>query len=165
MVPVHQSQIVRTNIVTNKQTHTNTQGENIITSRSRMISINLILESLILCHAVTGNAYWNKSALWTEMYYNSLQWLHNEHDGVSNHQPHDCLLNCSFKHRSKKTSKLRVTGHCVGNSPVTGEFPAQMASNAELVSIWWRHHVIRSCSLALLYPVTKWYSALCTNGQ
>ena len=28
-----------------------------------------------------------------------------------------------------------------GNSPVTGEFPAQRASNAENVSIWWRHHV------------------------
>ena len=28
----------------------------------------------------------------------------------------------------------------VGNSPVTGEFPAQMASDAENVSIWWRHH-------------------------
>ena len=27
-----------------------------------------------------------------------------------------------------------------GNSPVTGEFPAQRASNAENVSIWWRHH-------------------------
>ena len=38
------------------------------------------------------------------------------------------------------TSKLRVTGLCVGNSPRTGEFPAQMASNAENVSIWWRHH-------------------------
>ena len=34
----------------------------------------------------------------------------------------------------------RVTGLCVGNSPVTGEFPAQMASTAENVSIWWRHH-------------------------
>ena len=39
----------------------------------------------------------------------------------------------------KKTSKLRVTGHCAGNSPGTSEFPAQMASNAENVSIWWRH--------------------------
>ena len=46
----------------------------------------------------------------------------------------------SFSHRAKKTSKLRVTGLCVGNSPVTGEFPAQMASNAENVSLWWRHH-------------------------
>ena len=35
--------------------------------------------------------------------------------------------------------KPRVTGVCVGNSPVIGEFPAQMASNAENVSIWWRH--------------------------
>ena len=51
------------------------------------------------------------------------------------------LLNCFFKLRSKKTSKLRVTGLCAGNSPVTGEFPAQMASNAENVSVWWRHHV------------------------
>ena len=41
---------------------------------------------------------------------------------------------------SKSTSKLRVTGLCARNSPVTGEFPAQMASNAENVSIWWHHH-------------------------
>ena len=39
--------------------------------------------------------------------------------------------------------KLRVTGLCAENSPVTDEFPAQMASNAENVSIWWRHHVLR----------------------
>ena len=51
-----------------------------------------------------------------------------------------CLLNRLFGHRSKKTSKLRVTGLCVGNSPGTGEFPAQMSSNAENISIWWRHH-------------------------
>ena len=73
----------------------------------------------------------------------SLQWRHNEHDRVSNNQPHHCLLNRLFGRRSKKTSKLRVTGLCVGNSPMTGEFPAQMASNAENVSIWWRHHVGR----------------------
>ena len=70
----------------------------------------------------------------------SLRWRHNEHDSVSNHQPHDCLLNHLFGRWSKKTSKLRVTGLCVGNSPGTGEFPAQMASNAENVSIWWRLH-------------------------
>ena len=69
-----------------------------------------------------------------------LQWRHNEGDSVSNHQPHDCLLNRLFRRRSKKTSNLRVTGLCAGNSPETGEFPAQMASYAENVSIWWRHH-------------------------
>ena len=69
-----------------------------------------------------------------------LQWRHNGRDGVSNHQPHNCLLDRLFRRRSKKTSKPRVTGLCAGNSPVTGEFPAQRASNAENVSIWWRHH-------------------------
>ena len=72
----------------------------------------------------------------------SFQWRHNGHDGVSNHQSTDCLLNRLFRHRSKKTSKLRVTGLCAGNSPVTGEFPAQRTSDAENVSIWWRHHVV-----------------------
>ena len=57
-----------------------------------------------------------------------------------NHQPRDCLLNRLFRRRSKKTAKHRVTGLCAGNSPVTGEFPAQRASYAENVSIWWRHH-------------------------
>ena len=60
-----------------------------------------------------------------------LQWRHNEHDGVLNHHPHGCLLYRLFRRRSKKTSKLRVTGLCEGNLPVTGEFPAQRANNAE----------------------------------
>ena len=47
----------------------------------------------------------------------ALHWRHNDHDGVSNHQPHDCLLNRLFRRRSKITSKLRVTGLCEGNSP------------------------------------------------
>ena len=49
----------------------------------------------------------------------SLQWRHNGYDSVSNHQPHDCLLNRLFRRRSKKTPKLRVTGLCAGNSPGT----------------------------------------------
>ena len=72
----------------------------------------------------------------------SSQWRQNEHDGVLNHQSHECLLTRLCWRRSKKTLKLRVTGLCVGNSPVTGEFPAQRASYAENVSIWWRHHVV-----------------------
>ena len=43
---------------------------------------------------------------------------------------------------SKKTPKLRVPVLCEGNPPLTGEFPAQRASNAENASIWWRHHVM-----------------------
>ena len=57
-----------------------------------------------------------------------LQWRHNGHNGISNHQPHHCLLSRLFRCRSKRASKLHVTGLCAGNSPVTSEFPAQMSS-------------------------------------
>ena len=53
----------------------------------------------------------------------ALRWRHNGHDSVSNHQPHHCLLNRLFRCRSKKTSKLRVTGLCVRKSPGTEESP------------------------------------------
>ena len=49
--------------------------------------------------------------------------------------------------RSKKTSKLHVTGLCAGNSLVTGEFPAQRATNADNISIWWRVHDLASNTL------------------
>ena len=48
----------------------------------------------------------------------TLQWRHNERNGVSNHRHLDCLLNRLFRRRSKNTSKLRVTGLCEGDSPV-----------------------------------------------
>ena len=48
----------------------------------------------------------------------SLQWRRNERDDVSNHRRLDCLHDPLFRRRWKKTSKLRVTGLCVGNSPV-----------------------------------------------
>ena len=38
-----------------------------------------------------------------------------------------------FRPRSEKISNLCVTGICERNSPVTGEFPAQRASNAERI--------------------------------
>ena len=65
----------------------------------------------------------------------TLQWRHKGHDGVSNHQPHHCLLNLLFRVQIKENSKAPC------HWPLgTGKFPAQMASNAENVSIWWRHH-------------------------
>ena len=78
----------------------------------------------------------------SKQWWGSLRWRHNGCDSVSNHQHRECLLRRLIRRTSKKTSKLRVTGLCAGNSPETGEFPAQMASNAENVSIWWRHHVV-----------------------
>ena len=58
----------------------------------------------------------------------------------ANQHRFDCLLNGLFRRRWKKTIKAPVTGLCEGNSPVTGEFPSQRASNAENDSIQgWRH--------------------------
>ena len=84
----------------------------------------------------------------------TLRWRHNDHAGVSNHQPRGCLLNRLFRRKSKKTSKLRVTGLCAGNSPGTGEFSAQMASYAENVSIWWRHHEVHAANMGPIWGRT-----------
>ena len=93
-----------------------------------------------------GNGLFNGSAL---------QWRHNERDGVSTHQPHDCLLNPLLGCRWNKTSKLRVTGLCEGNSPLTDEFPAQRASNSANVSIWWHHHVYHLLD-TIIYIQSQW---------
>ena len=73
-----------------------------------------------------------------------LQGGHNKRDGVSNHRRLDCLLNRLFRCRPKKTSKP-----CARE--FTGEFPAHKASNAENVSIWWRHHVRGTMSIPWLH--------------
>ena len=100
--------------------------ENVLNMKAIYLCLNVLLPDTTIPHHWQGPI--------------PLQWRHNGRDGVSDHQPHDCLLNRLFRRRSKKTSKFRVTGFCAGNSPGAGEFPAQMASNAENVSIWWRHH-------------------------
>ena len=79
----------------------------------------------------------------------SLQWRHYGCDGVSHYQPHKCLPNRLFRRRSKAISKLLFTGLCEGNLQVKGEFPAQMACNAENASILWRHHVGN--------PFSRWF--------
>ena len=96
-------------------------------------------KKLAQCQGNPSGGQARVSAHWRDPY--SLQWCYTERDGVSSYRPDDCLLNCLFRHMWKKTSKLRITGLCEGNSPVTGEFPTQRASNAKDVSIWWCHHV------------------------
>ena len=73
-------------------------------------------------------------------------------------------LNRLFWRRSKKQSKLHVTGLCAWNSPETAEFPVQMASNAENVSIWWRHHVTRSSVSAYKIPSGDSHQPLSNNN-
>ena len=77
-----------------------------------------------------------------------LQWRHNEHDGISNDQPHECLLNRLFRRRSKKTPKLRVTGFVRGihrrlvNSPHKGPVKRKIfhLMTSSWVDDWWPVH-------------------------
>ena len=100
--------------------------------------VTLIILFRIICKHIhrRGRIIWIYQGLGTM----PLQLCHNGRDGVSNHQPRNCLLKRLFTRRSKMISKLRVTGLCQGNSPVTDEFLAQRASKADNFSIWWRHH-------------------------
>ena len=78
------------------------------------VGLNIIWDCLF-SHCIVGSCdRWEFPAFFFRRHYT---WLHNDHDGVSNHQPHGCLPNRLFRRRSKKTSKLRVTGLCVGNPP------------------------------------------------
>ena len=71
------------------------------------------------------------------------------YNNVINHQPHHCLLRRLFGSRSKKTSKLRVTGLCAGNSPVTGHKIYLKMSSGK-----WR-------PFCLGLNVLSWYPLIC----
>ena len=90
----------------------------------------------------------------------SLQWRHNDRDGLPNHRRLGSLLNRLFRRRSKKISKPRVTGLCEGNSPVSAEFPSQRTSNTKTVSIWWRHDVHWHWGLTVIVAGWRIYAAV-----
>ena len=83
----------------------------------------------------------------------SLRWRHTERDGVSNHQAHGCLLNRLFRRRLNKTSMIRFTGLCEENSHRRPVNSPHKSSNAENVSIWWRHHGYRLYIVSALIKV------------
>ena len=77
-----------------------------------------LFQVMVLCQRATSNYPSQSWPRYMSAYgVCPLRWRHNDHNGVSNHQPHGCLHNRLFGRRSKKTSKLRVTGLCMGNSP------------------------------------------------
>ena len=71
---------------------------------------------------------------------NTLQWRHNGRDCVSNHQPHDCYTQAFIQAHIRENIIVPRHWPLWGIPPVTGGFPSQRASNAENVSISWRHH-------------------------
>ena len=104
----------------------------------------------------------------------ALHWRHNDHGGVSNHQPRGCLLNCLFRRRWKKTSKLCVTGLRVGNSPRPvnsphkGPVTRKMFPFDDVITVWhfvlkffwkdnWDDSVWSDCRLS----ITVYYHCAC----
>ena len=82
----------------------------------------------------------------------SLQWRHNGRDGVSITGVSIVYSTvCSDADQRKHQSSASLEG----NSPITSEFPSQWASNAENVSIWWRHHVAEEQS-CLMKSYSLW---------
>ena len=103
---------------------------------------------------------------------------HNGSDSVLNHQLHDCLLTRLFRRRSKKTSKLRVTGLCEGNSPVTGEFPAQrpvtrknnntymiQSNNYDIKHMLTIHNAIPYMTCTLYYIIIQFFEVCIKSVQ
>ena len=103
---------------------TNTLARQIRRNASRCRRRDVALASLLTNTAnlmdlqVINSALGNKTSA-------TLQWRHNERNGVSNHRRLDCLFKRLFRRRSKKTSKHCVTGLCERNSTVAGQFPKE----------------------------------------
>ena len=106
------------------------------------LGIQLILHTVWNIAAVSGQWHAYK-CLEAMVFQVALQWRHNEHPGVSNHQRLVCLFSRLFRLTSKKTWKSALLAPCEGNPLVTigppPPPPLQRASKAETVSILWRH--------------------------
>ena len=98
----------------------------------------------------------------------SLEWRHNEPDGVSNHQPHDCLLNRNSDSDQRKDQSSASLAFVRGfhwwpvNSPQKEPGKRKLFPFDDVIlltNIWWGHHMITlSASLALCQgkpPVTS----------
>ena len=74
--------------------------------------------------------------------YVALRWRHNGRDWHLKSPASRLFTQPFIQTQIKENIKALCHWLCAGNSSGTGEFPARMASNAENVSIWWRHHGI-----------------------
>ena len=78
-------------------------------------------------------------------YLTVLSGLTSQRDGVSSHRRLDCLLNRLFRWRSKKTSKLGVTGLCEGwpvNSPRKHPVPRKMSPFDDIIMSQWMYQTV-----------------------
>ena len=73
---------------------------------TRALPTRAVLSSIEEIDTTAMTKFWTTYINWLMLYRDSaLQWRYNEHDGVSNHQPNDCLLNRSLKAQIKENTK------------------------------------------------------------
>ena len=105
-----------------------------------------VCQLYLTCHCLYQTTEWK----WYCMSTYSLQWRQNGRDSVSNHQPNDCLFSQQFiQTQIKENTKAPRHWPLCGKFTGTGEFPAQRVSNADDVSIWWRHHGLKITYLGM----------------
>ena len=121
--------------------------------QSNLIVVDFNLSCVSFSTTLNAGSAWLLRRNITSGFMLPLQWRHNGRDGVSIYQRFVCLPNRLFRHRSKKTSSLRVTGLCEGNSLVTVEFSPQRANDVKNVSIWWRHRAFSRVNNGDTQPV------------
>ena len=141
------------------------------------------VKEIVLCHCIYHTRPFYIKGLQSQSlffcYLALLQWRHNDRDVVSNHQPHDCLLNCLFRHTSKKTSKLCVTGLGIHRSPVNSPHKGPVtrkimcsATNPYLIQQWTsatNRYLIKQWTqqtfavVKLQWSADHWFSIKCEN--
>ena len=89
---------------------------------------------------------------------NALHWRHNECPGASNHRHFHCLFNHLFRraHQVKHQS-------CALLAFMRGIHRWQRASNAENVSIWWRHHLLTQSQRSMLKDKDNYIACIYTD--
>ena len=115
--------------------------------------VQTVANAFVICLYKDGfvRFFFNKTCQtwwwWWPLMRMTLHWRHNERDDVSNHQPHDCLLNRLFRCRSKKTPKLCVTGLYAGTSPWPMTSTHKWSATREMFSfddviMWWLNYLV-----------------------
>ena len=85
-------------------------------------------------------------------------WRHNGRDGISNHQPHDCLLNRLFRRRSRKHQSSaplafgRWTHRWPVNSPHKWPVTRKIFPIYDVIMRGWSTHIAKTC-----WSTSIWY--------
>ena len=100
-----------------------------------------IVPVILIC-SLCQYSSWFRQCHWPQCHCSnskgSIQWRHNGHDGVSNHQPHDCLLNrlCADQICSASLAFVRGIHRWPVNSPQKWPVTRKMFPFDDVIMTW-----------------------------